>query len=89
MVPTSGFEVPNELENLCHQPPIDFPKEPLDAVVAFSIGASGESLRPIVVLLAEHILGLKVKGNAVDKSRSKAEKLFKQTLLNRLALRAR
>jgi len=37
------------------------------------MGASGESLRPIVMLLAEYTLGLKVKGNAVDKSRSKAE----------------
>lgn len=37
------------------------------------MGASRESLRPIVVLLAEYTLGLKVKGNDVDKSRSKAE----------------
>ncbi|WP_271566378.1 MULTISPECIES: hypothetical protein [unclassified Bradyrhizobium] len=37
------------------------------------MGASGESLRPIVVLLAEYTLELKLKGNAVDKSRSKAE----------------
>jgi len=37
------------------------------------MGASGESLRLIVMLLAEYTLGLKVKGNAVDKSRSKAE----------------
>lgn len=35
--------------------------------------ASGEWLRPIVVLSTEHTFGPKAKGNAVDKSPSKAE----------------
>ncbi|XUJ32394.1 hypothetical protein ACQ5SK_28085 [Bradyrhizobium japonicum] len=47
--------------------------QPLDTIAAFSMGASGELLRPIVVLLTEYTLELKAKGNAVDESRSKAE----------------
>jgi len=37
------------------------------------MGASEESLRPIVVLVSEYTLELRAKGKAVDTSRSKAE----------------
>lgn len=59
------------------------------AVTTLSMGASGESVCPIVMLLAEYRFGLKGQRKRRRQEPFKGRKLFNQTILNGRALRGR